>query len=362
MPAAFGSLDVTGKGLNAGDRVTGTATDAGNNTSEFGANATVVGFADLALTLTDNPDPAAAGGDLLYSVLITNNGPNTANNVMVTNVLPAGVTLVSATPSQGSCSGTTTITCNLGSMANSGTANIDILVVTSSTGTITDSATVIATKPQRPRQQLGHCFYQRGRGHYHPHSANNVPQGPRLCRFRCYRRIVENSLKRCQSLCGWRQFHRRLSGIPASATVVGAFLYWAGSGSTVDSQVSLDGAAMTADRTFTARYVLSPTNYDFFGGFKDVTAQVQAKRNGSYTFSGLTVNNTNPYCSSQAVLAGWSMFVIYSDNSASGKTIVVYDGFDIRRNDSTSYNLTGIFAATPPEAKTTVLVWEGDED
>ncbi len=36
-----GTLDVTGKGLVVGDKVTGTATDGINNTSEFGANATV---------------------------------------------------------------------------------------------------------------------------------------------------------------------------------------------------------------------------------------------------------------------------------------------------------------------------------
>jgi hypothetical protein len=33
-----GSLDVTGKGLNSGDKITGTATDGTNNTSEFGPN------------------------------------------------------------------------------------------------------------------------------------------------------------------------------------------------------------------------------------------------------------------------------------------------------------------------------------
>ncbi len=36
-----GTLDVTGKGLLVGEKVTGTATDGSNNTSEFGANATV---------------------------------------------------------------------------------------------------------------------------------------------------------------------------------------------------------------------------------------------------------------------------------------------------------------------------------
>ena len=113
-----GSLTVSG--LAAGDRITGTATDGSNNTSEFGANVIVGGTANLVLTLTDNPDPAAAGGELLYTLLITNNGPDNATGVVATNVLPAGVTLISATPSQGTCSGTTTVTCNLGAILDAG--------------------------------------------------------------------------------------------------------------------------------------------------------------------------------------------------------------------------------------------------
>jgi hypothetical protein len=38
-----GTIDVTGKGLLAGDRLTGTATDTGNNTSEFGPQFTIAG-------------------------------------------------------------------------------------------------------------------------------------------------------------------------------------------------------------------------------------------------------------------------------------------------------------------------------
>ena len=110
---------LTGVSVTAGHFVSATATvDLGGgtygSTSEFGPNVIAAGTADLVLTLTDNPDPAASGGDLLYKMLIVNNGPDTATGVVATNVLPASVTLVSATPSQGSCSGTTTVTCNLG--------------------------------------------------------------------------------------------------------------------------------------------------------------------------------------------------------------------------------------------------------
>ena len=89
-----------------------------------------------------------------------------------------------------------------------------------------------------------------------------------------------------------------LAGIPATATVRAAYLYWAASGSTVDNEVTFDGASVTADRTFQANLVVGSNNYEFFGGFEDVTAQIAAKPdpNGSYTFTGLTVDNGDPWC------------------------------------------------------------------
>ena len=96
--------------------------------------------ADLEITKTASPDPAPLDGPLLYTLLVTNNGPSTAPNVVVTDALPGSVTLASAAPSQGSCSGTTTVTCNLGSILNGGTASVEILVTTTATGSISNTA------------------------------------------------------------------------------------------------------------------------------------------------------------------------------------------------------------------------------
>ena len=351
-------------GLVVGDAVTASATDTNSNTSELGANFTVTAAqADLSLTKTDNPDPAPAGGELLYTLLVTNNGPNNATNVVVTDNLPGGVTLASATPSQGSCSGMGPVTCNLGGILNTGTASIEILVVTpSSAGSITNNASVTAAETD-------------------PTPANNsasaattvVIGGTTDIPLTLYRRIhgfvdytvTGGSLRTASNgsnpCAVGASSTAALSGIPAGSTVTGAYLYWSGSGSTVDNQVTLDAAALTADRTWQGNYVTGATTYDFFGGFKDVTAQVQAKRNGNYTFSGLTVTTGNPFCANQTVLAGWSLIVIYQDNSLTGKTLVLYDGFDITRNDSSAFTLSGIFATAPPQGKTTVLVWEGDD-
>jgi uncharacterized repeat protein (TIGR01451 family) len=51
---------------------------------------------------------------------------------------------VSATPSVGSCSGTTTLTCDLGVFPGGATAGVDIVVRPSATGTLRNTATVSA--------------------------------------------------------------------------------------------------------------------------------------------------------------------------------------------------------------------------
>ena len=57
--------------------------------------------ADLAVTKTvDNPTPNV-GDTITFTVTLTNSGPDAATGVRVTDLLPAGLTFVSATPSQG---------------------------------------------------------------------------------------------------------------------------------------------------------------------------------------------------------------------------------------------------------------------
>jgi uncharacterized repeat protein (TIGR01451 family) len=68
---------------------------------------------DLTIVKTDSPDPVAAGGTLTYSVTVTNISDVDAENVVVTDTMPAHVTVISGTPGQGSCSG---VVCNLGTI------------------------------------------------------------------------------------------------------------------------------------------------------------------------------------------------------------------------------------------------------
>ena len=83
--------------------------------------------ADLALQKSDSPDPVTAGGSLTYTIFVTNNGPDPATNVVVTDQLPGEVTFVSATASNpaGSCKRNgSKITCDVGTVpVNPGVPN-----------------------------------------------------------------------------------------------------------------------------------------------------------------------------------------------------------------------------------------------
>lgn len=126
-------------------RIIGGTVDIGADESTGGAPAP---SADLAITMTDAPDPVLTGGRLTYSITVSNTGPDAAAAVSVTDALPAGVSFVSATPSQGSCSQAAgSVTCSLGAVGNAGSATVALVVdVNAATGvTITNTVNVSST-------------------------------------------------------------------------------------------------------------------------------------------------------------------------------------------------------------------------
>lgn len=97
---------------------------------------------DVSISKSASKSNVTVGDVFDYTLTVNNTGNETAASAQVTDQLPAGTELVSATPSQGSCSGTTTVDCALGSLAPSAAATVTITVKATAAGTAVNTATV----------------------------------------------------------------------------------------------------------------------------------------------------------------------------------------------------------------------------
>jgi uncharacterized repeat protein (TIGR01451 family) len=156
--STYPSITVTANVLQtAPSTITNTATVGGggevNLANDTATNvAAVVSSADLAVTDMAAPNPVAAGSNITYTQVVTNNGPSAADTATLVQAVPANTTFVSisapagwtcATPGVG---GTGNVVCSTLSMTGSTAATFSMVVkVTAGTtsGTvITDTATV----------------------------------------------------------------------------------------------------------------------------------------------------------------------------------------------------------------------------
>jgi uncharacterized repeat protein (TIGR01451 family) len=71
--------------------VSSPVTDPDTNNNSATAVTAVVARADIAVTKSDSPDPAIAGTNLTYSITLVNNGPSDAQDVSLSDTLPANV-------------------------------------------------------------------------------------------------------------------------------------------------------------------------------------------------------------------------------------------------------------------------------
>ncbi len=102
--------------------------------------------ADLAITMTDTPDPVGAGTQLTYTLKVTNNGPDVATGVALADSLPTSTSLVSVTFTQGTCTvNASNIACALGDLAKDASATVTIVVVPGVAGPLANTATVSST-------------------------------------------------------------------------------------------------------------------------------------------------------------------------------------------------------------------------
>lgn len=120
-------------------------TNSGNDSST--ANTTITQHADLAVTKS-GPAVAAVGTDVAYTITVSNIGPSDASAVTLSDTIPAQTSFVSMQQNSGplfNCSGTTTVTCTIATLAPTATATFTLTVHVNTAGSLANTATVSAT-------------------------------------------------------------------------------------------------------------------------------------------------------------------------------------------------------------------------
>jgi hypothetical protein len=147
------NFDVT-QSLTAGDTIEFTVGFGSNGTYNGDATGLDVTIdpvvpttADVAIVTTASVSSINNGASFSYFTQVTNNGPAPSTNTTATIVLPANVTVTGIPSStQGTCAGSGTIVCNIGTLPVNGSATQTINVSTNAAGTATASGSVTATE------------------------------------------------------------------------------------------------------------------------------------------------------------------------------------------------------------------------
>jgi len=122
--ATIGTTSSAGMVLTAIASATTSTTDV-DSTNNRATSTTQVGdaFTDAGVTI-EALTPTIAPGELArFRIVVTNNGTRTLDDVAVTATLPSSMTLISRTPSQGTCD----VACRTGALAAGGTAEIIVV-------------------------------------------------------------------------------------------------------------------------------------------------------------------------------------------------------------------------------------------
>ena len=142
-------VDATGALVNNAAVTAQTEADPDPLNNSDAASVNAAAAADLRVTKAVSDPAPAVGGLVTYTIAVTNLGPSAATSVTISDVLPASVTFVSATASQGtydSASGLWTV----GDMPATATQTLSITVRVTAPGAVTNTATRQASAPVDP--------------------------------------------------------------------------------------------------------------------------------------------------------------------------------------------------------------------
>ena len=133
VPTGFATMSTTSPGLATGTAAGSTAMTPALGTATVlntGALTVTAGAgADLAITITA-PSSIALGADLPYVITVTNNGPQDATGVVMTDPVPGNLPPLMVVASE-TCTrlvnietGATTLSCAIGALANGASTQI----------------------------------------------------------------------------------------------------------------------------------------------------------------------------------------------------------------------------------------------
>jgi uncharacterized repeat protein (TIGR01451 family) len=133
--------------VNTGITGGGGETNTSNNRDDD--TVTVTSSADVAIVKSVTPSTTPPGKNVTYTLVVTNNGPSTAQDVKVADPLPAGMTYVSVTPAACGLDGTI-VRCSLGALAKGQSVTITLvsgIPLSLANTTKTNEATVSSPTP-----------------------------------------------------------------------------------------------------------------------------------------------------------------------------------------------------------------------
>ena len=122
-------------------------TNATNNTAT--AETTLNRNADVAITKSVSPASVLVGQPTTFTVVVTNHGPARVTGLVVQDLLPAGLSFVSASPSQGSYADATGAW-TIGTLLNAQSETLTLEATVTVAGAITNRALVVARDQPDP--------------------------------------------------------------------------------------------------------------------------------------------------------------------------------------------------------------------
>jgi uncharacterized repeat protein (TIGR01451 family) len=125
--------------LNVAEKIAGDQFDPKTSNDRSGVGITNEPVADIQIHKTADTVVVPVGNDVTFTVTVTNAGPSAASGVELTDLLPEGLVLVSATPAQGTYTPTTGVWA-IGTLAVNAPTTLTLRATVQQTGALTNRA------------------------------------------------------------------------------------------------------------------------------------------------------------------------------------------------------------------------------